>query len=94
MTQDEMEAETLRYRAPAVAALDSGLFAIFTAGQTPAVRFVSALDLRQIIVQYTEWNILDKPIARPRVRRGILELLDLVDSTLTDEELTALELRK
>lgn len=94
MTQDEMEAETLRYRAPAVAALDSGRFAVFTPGWDPAVRFVGILELRSIIISYTEWNVLDKPISRPRVRQGILELLDLVDASLTDEELTALELRK
>lgn len=55
---EEMEAETLKYRAPAVAALASGRFAVFCPGWDPDRRVCGPDELHATITAYIEYNQL------------------------------------
>lgn len=78
MSDDEIEIETLRYRAPVVVPLSGGgggRFAVLCVGWEPPVRICKAGDLWYILDEYTQWNVLPDTQHVPKVSPGTTDLL-------------------
>jgi hypothetical protein len=88
MTREEMEIETLKYRAPTVVPLDNGQLAVLTPGQ-PGIGYhiCRTFDgLKMVIEQYCEWNQREA-VKPPRKTSEASKLALSVLSYLDEDEL-------
>lgn len=93
MTQDEIDIETYRYRAPAVVPLGGFRLAVLTPGWDPPWRIFNLDDpkddqtdvLCAVLTEYVEWNVLPEARHLPKEHPNTLD--KLASLGLTDAEM-------